>query len=261
MGLPEKSSAPWASWQSCDDGRAAVALERLADALPAFFADSILLSSRSSELSFYTDVCLIELGFVRDHGTERAFVLDGPVGTLWLDGESDTIHTTNENESLALTDSTVADYVRFFFYFLRADEGAFVLIENSAEIGPGEAGEHEAAVEGESLSLEAARSHAHQLTMTGKDEEGRWLFDATVAYGGACFTCSIAVRPDGVVEMIDDDPIGELGSLVAAQPPSLQLQIQVDHLAKETAAHGVPHLDRQSPVDVPRDREITEAVV
>jgi hypothetical protein len=36
---------------------------------------------------------------------------------------------------LALTEATVADYVRFFLHFLRAQEGAFVLSESSEEIG------------------------------------------------------------------------------------------------------------------------------
>ena len=77
---------------------------------------------------------MIELQLVRDDGTERAFVLDGPGRTAWLDGSSEPMHSTNQAESLTLTEATVADYVRFFFYFLRADEGAFVLIESSEEV-------------------------------------------------------------------------------------------------------------------------------
>ena len=90
--------------------------------LPKIFADSKLISSRQARLSFYQSHRLMELEFVRDRGTERAFVLDGSRGTVWLNGESGPIHDTNDAESLALTKATAADYVRFFFYFLRADE-------------------------------------------------------------------------------------------------------------------------------------------
>ena len=127
--LSEKSTKPWVSWEPCDDTQGEAALARLARNKPGVFADSKLISRRQSRLSFYQSYRLLELEFVRDHGAERAFVLDGFQGTVWLDGESEPIHDTNRAESLALTKATATDYVRFFFYFLRADEGAFVLIE------------------------------------------------------------------------------------------------------------------------------------
>jgi hypothetical protein len=195
-------------------------------------------------LSFYNAHELIELQFVRDDGMGQAFVLDGPRGIEWLNGESGPIHDTNELESLALTESTVGDYVRFFFYFLRADEGAFVLIESSEEVESedevGEAGK----VEDGALRLDEARDKARPLDMRGPDEHGRWLTDATIAYAGALFSASIAVEQNGLVEMTDDEPLGTLDGLVVAQAPSLKLEERPGATS-----------------DLPRDREITEAVV
>ena len=224
--MPEKQTEPWASWEPCErEGKqGAAVLERLATDLPGFFAGSTLVSSRWSRLPFYQAHRLMELQFVRDHGTERAFVLDGPQGTVWLNGDSNPIHDTNEAESLALTESTVADYARFFFYFLRTDLGAFVLIESSEEVGS--AGDVDDRVEDqdEVLTLEAARGKARPLLMEGPDATGRWLADATIAYDGALFSSSIAVEPNGVVEMTDDEPIGFLSGLVIPQAPSLELE-------------------------------------
>lgn len=259
MGLPEKSTDPWASWEPCEEQRAAAVLARLAEALPAFFADSIVLECRSLTLSFYDDHQLVELGFVRDHGTERAFVLDGLGTTVWLSGDSGPIHETNENESLVLTDETVADYVRFFFYFLRADSGAFVLTEDSSEIGPDDDTDVDSTEAGTALTLAEARGQTRPLTARGRDD-GRWLFDATIAYGDALFTSSIAVGPDGQVEMLDDEPIGTLDGLVVSQPPALTLQIQADHLAAEPPD---TRYRSEGPLDdaVQPDREVTQAVV
>ena len=242
----EKRTEPWASWESCErEGKqGAEALERLAVELPALFAGSTLVRCRRSSLSFYNAHELIELQFVRDDGMGQAFVLDGPRGIEWLNGESGPIHDTNELESLALTESTVGDYVRFFFYFLRADEGAFVLIESSEEVESedevGEAGK----VEDGALRLDEARDKARPLDMRGPDEHGRWLTDATIAYAGALFSASIAVEQNGLVEMTDDEPLGTLDGLVAAQAPSLKLEERPGATS-----------------DLPRDREITEAVV
>jgi hypothetical protein len=158
--IVEKSTEPWASWEPCEDEQGAEALNRLARNLPRYFADSKLISSRQSRLAFYESHRLMELEFLRDHGAERAFVLDGPQGTVWLNGESEPIHDTNGAESLALTEATAADYVRFFFYFLRADEGAFVLIESDEEVGPADDVGDRSDDEGKALTLEEARSKA-----------------------------------------------------------------------------------------------------
>jgi AAA+ superfamily predicted ATPase len=235
--IAEKSAEPWASWEPCDETQGAEALERLARNLPKIFADSKLITSRQARLSFYESHRLLELVFVRDRGAERAFVLDGPRGTAWLNGESGPIHDTNEAESLALTKATAADYVRFFFYFLRADDGAFVLIESGEEVGPADDVGEPSDGEAGALSLEQARSKACPVKMHKSDSDERWVSDITVAYGGTLFSSSLAVEPDGNVEMTDDDVIGELGGLAVPQAPSLALQAKAG------------------------DREITQAVV
>ena len=122
------------------------------------------------------------------------------------------MHSTNEAESLTLTEATVADYVRFFFYFLRADEGAFVLIESSEEVASREDTDDPTKEQGDDgvLTLQAAQSEAHPLLMRGLDAEGRWLLDAAVAYGGCLFTMTAAVEASGAIEMIDDNPVGLL---------------------------------------------------
>ncbi|BBZ45230.1 hypothetical protein MPRM_25110 [Mycobacterium parmense] len=257
--MSEKSAEPWASWTPCADDEGTEALTRLAARLPAFFADSTLVSCRWSALSFYSDHRLMELQFFREHGMARAYALHGLHDTEWLSGESNSIHEVNEAESLELTESTVADYVRFFFYFLRADDGAFVLIESADEVhAPADVEERDEGGD-DTLSLKAARATARPLSARGLDDTGRWLLDAAVTYGGHLFTCSLAVESDGVVEMMDDEPIGALGGLRVPQAPSLELEadgvppseeVRVDAPGGRGAGDGLP-----------RDRQVTEAVV
>jgi ATP-dependent Zn protease len=253
--MGEKSTEPWVVWEACEGEQGTAVLTRLARELPAYFADATLLSSRSSPLSFYKTYRLMELQLVRDDGTERAFVLDGPGGTAWLNGSSEPMHSTNEAESLALTGATVADYVRFFFYFLRADEGAFVLIESSEEVASAEdtddPTEEEGAEDDDVLTLQAAQGKAHPLVMRGFDATGRWLLDATVAYGGCLFTMTAAVEATGAIEMIDDNPVGLLTELVVPAAPSLKIKARTDDSAANLTLGVEPS----------RDREVTQAVV
>src|ERR1700694_2363345 len=228
----EKPIEPWATWEPCGDEEAAEALARMAGQAPQFFANSNLVSARSAKLPFYATHRLIELQFVRDHGPERAFVLHGPDDTRWLDGESGPMRDTNQAESLALTDTTVHHYVRFFLYFLRADELAFVLIETPSEITLGEDsddslgqddGTSDAEVSGLQIRCVSVRSRVTQLTTRTIDESGRWVVDGSVAYNGSLFVATLAVSADGEVEMIDDEAVDTLDQLLVPECPSLEL--------------------------------------
>jgi ATPase family protein associated with various cellular activities (AAA)/peptidase M41-like protein len=262
MAPPEKGFEPWASWEACSDPQGQAALDRLAADLPIYFAESTLLSCRWTKLSFYEGHRLMELTFVREHGIERAFALDGPDRTVWLDGNSAAIHSTNDAESLALVDSVVADYIHFFFYFLRGDDGAFVLIESADEVQLGTPTDADAdAADGDddddddaiTLTLEAARAKAKPVKVNGVDSEGRWVADVTVAYADGMFEAQVAVPSDGVVEMVDDKPVGLLNGLIVPLAPSLDLDIQ----PVETPTAPVA----EAAAKRPGDREVTEAVV
>jgi ATP-dependent Zn protease len=279
----EKPVEPWAAWEPCGDEQAAEALARLAGQAPQFFADSSLVSARSARLPFYATHRLIELHFVRDHGPERAFLLHGPDDTRWLDGESNPMHATNQAESLALTDATVHHYIRFFLYFMRGDEGAFVLIETPSEITAGEGGDHsfeqdggpaDAELSGLQMRCANVRSRVTPLTTRTIDERGRWVVDGSVAYNGVFFVVSLAVSPDGEVEMIDDEPVDTLDQLSVPEGPSLELvqnpgALPDSDVGEETAAptrmarpvHPLSDQVLDERVELPRDREVTEAIV
>ena len=243
---PQEHAAPWAFWEPCEDRRGAAALDRLALAEPRYFARSALVSSRWSRLSFYEAHRLMELTFIRDHHTERAFALDGPQGTGWLNGNSAPIHDTNEAESLSLThavdEATVVEYIRFFMYFVTGDAGPFLPIESSDQITSRDDGGRRAADDPADLTLEAARAKARPLLMRGVDAEHRWLAATTIAYDGMLYSAWLAVPPDGVVEMIDDDPIGTLGGLTIKAPPALKWDALAtadpDQLSRAVVAAG-----------------------
>jgi tetratricopeptide (TPR) repeat protein len=227
---PEKATLPWTSWEPCDDWRGADVLERLAGVLPQFFGASTLMSSRRTPLAFYRDHDLIELEFVREHGIERAFVLDGSLGTVWLDGASDAIHTVNGWESLVLTESTVAAYLRFFLYFLRSDCGGFVLIESSDEVMTADGTVENVEASSEVLTLKTARAQAHPPLMRGLDATGSWMFDATTAYDWSLWAATYTIASDGEIDMKDDEPIGCLDGLVVPRLPDLSLEFRMEEV-------------------------------
>ena len=105
---------------------------------------------------------------------------------------SDPIHEVNDDERLELDASVAADYVRFFMYFLRADNDPFILFEHvpeSAKDNP------------KAIAL------ARPLASKGTDSAGSMLFDGTVIYAGTVFNAVLKLAKTGQIEMLDDDPV------------------------------------------------------
>jgi AAA+ superfamily predicted ATPase len=280
----QKLLEPWVTWKPCEDEEAAEALARLASEDPEYFADASLVSARWAELPFYATHRLIELSFARDHGPEHAFALHGPDDTRWLEGDSDPIHETNAAESLALTDTTVHDYVRFFFYFVRGDSGAFILIETPSEITVIENGAGSFDQDGSASDVELAlrnrcerlRSRVVPLSTRTIDENGRWVIDSSVAFLGMFFAVTLAVPPDGKLDMTDDEPVDTLDHLSVPEYSSLELEVnpgalpesegdeesgQPNRMSGVRVVRGLPARVSGEPVELPPDRDVTEAIV
>jgi hypothetical protein len=243
---------PWGgAWEPASQDHAAAALARLASAAAPFFAGAGLVGARSVVLPFYAAHRLLELHLERGGATERVFVLHGPDATRWLNGESAPIYETNAAESLRLTDETVVDYLRFYLYFLRADAGAFVLVESEDEL----------AAQGD-RDDSSLRSRVTPLTIRSIDGAGRWVIEGSVAYEGYFFLATFAVAPDGLIEMVDDEPVGPLDGITVPEYPALELAPLETPLAagggEEAGDEGLAHRERAASV---RDRDVTEAVV
>ena len=253
---------PWVKWEPCDVGYSEDVLSQLAEQVPALFSGTAPRPSNASSLSFYEDHRLMELSFLRDDMVERAYVLVGSDGVHWLNGDSTPIHIVNANESLSLSNGTVADYLRYFLYFLRSDGSAFILIESPEEIESASDDAVAAAELGDEggISIETARKHVRPLEIRRQDRSGSWQVDATVAYQGGLFSASFSVKPDGEVEMIEDDPLGSLGTLLIPCAPSLHLREQ-PRRAGEDVQSGAAIRRSDGNVTLSRDRDVTEAVV
>jgi ATP-dependent Zn protease len=169
-----------------------------------------------------------------------------------LSGKSLPVHETNDAAPLELTEATVHDYIRFFFYFVRAgDGGAFVVVESpdDIELDAAAIAAQDGAVDLEEATarLTEARNLVKPLKTQSVDAQGRWVVEATVAYDGALFGTPLAVSADGTIEMLDDDPLAMLEQLVVPE-----------YLALDPVASTEPLSELEGDV---RDRHVTEAVV
>jgi hypothetical protein len=151
-------------------------------------------------LPFYEQVVLIRL-------TDKTWLPDNlsifylaNQGQLTrLDGTSPPIHQTNADAPVRINDDNVLDYLRFFCFFVRGEDGPFLVAESMDTFGmPRNI---------DDASRKAIEGTIRGASFEGKNAEGFWLCDAIVFYSNALFFSNFSVQPSGMIEMTDDDPL------------------------------------------------------
>jgi AAA+ superfamily predicted ATPase len=229
---------------------AAALMDALRAAAPGRFEGAAAVLALGAALPFYPRHGLVDLRFAGPHGAGRAFLLRSAEGLVWLDGSAAPIHEVNEREALDLADARLLDYVRFFLFFVRGDEGPFVLVETPAALPPD------------------AAAAFQPFETKGVGEDGRPLVAATIAYGRALFRATFALARSGEIEMIEDEPLAEaagpLPELPALAPSPIAsgaAQGAPEETAAATPSAEEPAGDALAAGDGAGDRRVTGIVV
>lgn len=127
------------------------------------------------------------------------FVLSAHDHLVRLPGISTPIHGLAASEGLALDASNVLGYLKFFCFFVRGEEGAFYILEDPDD--PLVAGRVDATLR------DVLRGTVRPASYEGVDASGRHICEAIVWYSDALFLGRFAITGNGMVEMLEDDPI------------------------------------------------------
>lgn len=197
---------------------------------------SLEISGRRAELPFYESVTLlwITLDPPGDAEPQHLFLLDGEAPFYYaLDGSSDPIHAANNQEELAIDGETAADYLRFFCFAVRGDEGPFLLFEEAAGEPAEDASEHERRL----------RAEAREVESRGRDESGRYLFRVPVAYAGSLFLADFAVYENGSTVMLEDEALLDdvPAEILPGMPELRRPPLIVASLQRDRANPPQPH--------------------
>ena len=214
----ERTLGPNMAWEPCPSTTVAAVTADLRARAPQSFATLSVLHARQCVLPFYRNHVLIDARLLGVAGVGQALLLHDGTQTIWLDGQSGPIHAVNEIESLQLAADTALDYVRFFLYVMRGEQGAFVLIEAPTEIGV-----DDSSVTGaEPPNLLEQRDRWAPLRLDGQTDDGRLRVRATIAYGGALFASTFALPENGEIRMVDDLPLATLEMSRVPECPDLK---------------------------------------
>ena len=118
------------------------------------------------------------------------------------DGTSVWIHDLNETVGPQLFDEEARlDYIRLFMNLVRNDGERFQLAESFDVLA-------DRATDVETLRTLCV-DHTATPAPAGFDDEGRWRYVAEIAYGEALFVAVLALTPNGMLEMTDDEVLIE----------------------------------------------------
>ena len=135
------------------------------------------------------------------------YLLDPHQNLFRLNGTSPPIHEANALAPLRLDQANILSYLTFFCFFVRGEEGPFHCIEALddplIEVVM-QANEEYPNLLPARIAIEGT---IRPLTLEEMDEQGNYLCDGTVYYSNAIFIAHFAVRPSGMVDMLDDEPV------------------------------------------------------
>ncbi len=133
-----------------------------------------------------------------EHTRLVLYYIDLSGGLFRLNGTSPPIHEVNAKAPINLTNDNVIDYLKFFCFFVRGDDGPFYFVERVDDpMLP------EAILKGE-VTIDG---HIAPAELKGRDDQGYYRALAHVFYSNAIFEAEFAIQPGGMIEMINDDPL------------------------------------------------------
>lgn len=151
-------------------------------------------------LPFYDSVALIK---VRDPSWANqklnVYYLTDQGNLFRLNGTSPPIHEVNAKAPVKIKPENVLDYLRFFCFFVRGEEGPFYVAETMDDANM--------PTQMDETTRSVIEGTIRPASFESMNDQGHYLCDAVVFYSNALFIANFAVQPTGMIEMLDDEPI------------------------------------------------------
>lgn len=136
-----------------------------------------------------------------------------------LNGGSSGIHEANSKSKLELGGGSAIDYLRFFCFFVRGENGPFHIIETKEDfMWP---------IDLDSTQEERAIEAIRPVDIIA-DKDNSLLLGATLYYGSAIFQGIFEVKADGKINLIDDTPLVENLPNLILPPITIMSQSDAD---------------------------------
>ena len=184
-------------WLKADPSQAKKILLTLNEHITPVPFDPEQTTVRFRSLPFYKNVKFYELTDLTAVPAARKYALADDKNVYMINWTNGPIYEVNEEAPIKLTRENVADYVRFFFSYVRGRHGRFIIVENYEDIK----WQNEPPAQGRKVMQEIL----HPVSFINEDQDGVYTLEAFMLFKDSLFRTLVHVSPDGAVDMTDEE--------------------------------------------------------
>lgn len=150
---------------------------------------------------FYPGYEFLDIGDYSNTPAQRRFAMYKPGESVVLDFTNAPIYTLNKTCPIKLDTDNVADYLRFFFTYVRGKHGRFIIVENVDDI-PWRDDPPPAA-------RKAIGNMLMPVTLHDIDDEGVFHLETCMLFKDSLFKSHAEITRDGFVSLRDEELLVE----------------------------------------------------
>lgn len=155
----------------------------------------------AQDLNFFPGHRLLEINDVSEKPDMQRIVIHGTQGTVVMDWTNEPIYGLCEKVPIRLGDDTVADYVKFFFHYVRGRHGRFIIIESVDDIAWSE--------EPPPPARNAIGKMIEPIAIENRDDEQTYNLVARMIFKDSLFKSKVHVQKNGLVSLSGEELVVE----------------------------------------------------
>ncbi|MCM2343547.1 MAG: hypothetical protein NDJ24_03225 [Alphaproteobacteria bacterium] len=172
-------------------------LEEINPALKGSHFHPATVTILANEPSFYPGYRFLDLADYETVPNIRKFVLYKPGHVVVLNWTNEPIYALNEKAPIVLTETTVADYVRFFFTYVRGRHGRFIITESVEDVTWRD--------EPPPAARKAIGKMLEPLHIQERGSAGDFKLVARMMFKDSLFKTTVNVQANGLVNLSDEE--------------------------------------------------------
>ncbi|MCB1532223.1 MAG: hypothetical protein KDJ35_05070 [Alphaproteobacteria bacterium] len=163
--------------------------------------DPVETTIMAVDMPFYPGYRFLEISNHSVSPPMERFVVYSPENFTVLDFSNEPIYALNKDVPILLDDSTVCEYVRFFFTHVRGRHGRFLISEGVDDIQWKE--------EPPPAARKAIGKMLKVLDIKEKGKDGSYKMEATMMFKDSLFKSDVEVSPEGAVSLVNEELLVE----------------------------------------------------
>lgn len=153
-------------------------------------------------LSFYEGYFITEISrHDQQPPIVRAAICNDKGAIHLLNWSNQPIMDLNKTVPITLTEETMADYVRFFFAYVRGSHGRFIIIDTVDDIDWRE--------EPAPAGRKALGKMIEPMHVKKREDDGTVIFAVSIVFKDSLFAAEAHVKPDGIISLHNEELLVE----------------------------------------------------